>query len=485
MQTLLTVAHVLGGLLMVLSLGYLPSLAWSLFIGDGAHMGFIKSALIVFCGSGVLTLVTWRYRCELQARDGCLLVVLAYAGGAAVCALPLLFELPGLSFTDAYFEALSGLTTTGATVLSGLDQLPSSLNLWRHLLQWVGGMGVILLAIAILPLLGVGGMQLFRAEAPGPRKEGKLAPRVAQTARYLWFIYIALTVSCMLALRWAGMGWFDAVCHAFSTIALGGFSTHDASIAHFGSLRIEVVLAIFMMMAVLNFGTHFLALRHRSLLAYWHDTEAKHVWLLILSSALMLGLYMWAHGFDKDPASLARHVLFTTISMATTTGFANVDFTHWPIFVSMWLLLLCAISSSAGSTGGGVKMIRVLVLVRQAHRELKRIVHPRAVAPIRISGAVIENRVILAVLGFMLLYGVTITALSFVLMASGLSFPVSVSAIIACVNNTGPGLEYLGPAGTYGRLNDFQIWVCALAMLAGRLELLALFALFMPQFWRK
>ena len=247
----------------------------------------------------------------------------------------------------------------------------------------------------------------------------------------------------------------------------------------------ELVLIGFMMIAVLNFGTHFLALRHRSLLAYWRDTEAKHVWLLILSSALMLGAYMWVHGSYEDPASLARHVLFTTISMASTTGFANVDFTHWPIFVSMWLLLLCAVSSSAGSTGGGVKMIRVLVLVRQAHRELKRLVHPRAVAPIRISGAVIENRVILAVLGYMLLYGATVVALSFAMMASGLDFPVAVSAVIACVSNAGPALGDLGTVAFYGGLDDLQRALCAFAMLAGRLELLAVFALFTRQFWRK
>ena len=485
MQQMLSIAHVLGGLLMVFSTTYLLPLVWSLAVSDGTHRSFFLSGVATLAVGTLLWGATRRYRRELQVRDGVLLVVLGWVAMAGMATVPLMLEIPGLTFTDAFFETMSGLTTTGATVLVGLDHLPQAVNLWRHALNWYGGMGIIVLAVAILPMLGVGGMQLYKAETPGPIKESKLTPRITQTAKYLWLLYAAITALCILALKWAGMTWHDAVCHAFSAMALGGFSTHDASVSSFNSPLIEGVLMAFMMIAVLNFSTHFVALRQRSLRVYFHDPEVFAVWSLILGSALMLAGFLTWQGTYPSFVTALRHAAFNTVSIATSSGYMSDDFNKWPIFAPMWMLLLCTVGSSAGSTGGGVKMIRVLILMRQAGNELVRMVHPRAVRPLCIGGQIIDNKVVLAVMGYMLLWGLTLVVLTFLMMATGLDMISSVSGVLACLNNTGPGLNVLGPAENYRVLSDFQTWLCAFAMLAGRLELLTVFVLFMPAFWRK
>ncbi len=485
MRQLLVIAHVMGGLLMVFSGTFLLPLGWSLAVGDGTHRSFLVSAASTLGAGLVLFGATRRFGRELQSRDGPLLVVLGWITMALSASVPLMLEIRGLSFTDAFFETISALTTTGATVLTGLDTLPQSINVWRHALQWFGGMGIIVLAVAILPLLGVGGMQLYRAETPGPMKESKMTPRITQTAKYLWLLYGGLTAACVAALHAAGMNWYEAVCHAFSAMALGGFSTRDSSVMAFDSVAIELVLVTFMMLAVLNFTTHFMALRKRSAKVYLHDGEAIAVWVVMLGSCLMLGAFLWWQGTYQDFWTALRHATFNAVSIGTSSGYMSVDYDQWPIFAPMWMLLLCTIASSAGSTGGGVKMIRVLILARQAANELKRMVHPRAVTPLRIAGQVVETRVILGVLGFMLLYGFTVVLLTFLLMATGLDFVSAFSGVIASVNNTGPGLALLGPTQNYQVLTDFQTWVCSFAMLAGRLELLTLFVLLAPAFWRK
>jgi trk system potassium uptake protein TrkH len=485
MQQLLSIAHVLGGLLMVFSVTYLMPVVWSLAVSDGTHRSFILSGAATLVVGALLFGATRRHRRELHSRDGALLVVLGWGLMAAVATVPLMLEIEGLSFTDAFFETMSGLTTTGATVLTGLDHLPQAVNLWRHALNWYGGMGIIVLAVAILPILGVGGMQLYKAETPGPIKESKLTPRITQTAKYLWLLYAGLTALCILSLKSLGMTWHEAVCHAFSSMALGGFSTRDASIAGFDSPAIEAVLMLFMMIAVLNFSTHFVALRQRSLQVYVRDQEVFAVWSLIAGSALMLACFLYWKGTYPDFLLALRHAAFNTVSIATSSGFMSDDFDQWPIFAPMWMLLLCTIASSAGSTGGGIKMIRVLILLRLAGNELIRMVHPRAVTPLCLSGQVVDNKVILAVMGYMLLWGLTLVVLSFLMMATGLDLTSAVSGVLACLNNTGPGLNELGPARNYQVLTDFQTWLCSFAMMAGRLELLTVFVLFMPAFWRK
>jgi trk system potassium uptake protein TrkH len=380
---------------------------------------------------------------------------------------------------------VSGLTTSGATVLSDLDRLPASINLWRAQLVWMGGMGVMVLAVAILPLLGLGGAQVFKAETPGPMKDTKLTPRITETAKGLWSVYFAVTFACLLAMKLAGMTWLDALIHAFSTMGLGGFSSHDASFGHWDSPAIEAVTILFMLVASLNFATHFLAVRRRSLVPYARDPEAGMVMLAIIGSVLMIAAYLWWSETYGSFWTALRFAAFNVVSVATTTGFANTDFGLWPIFAPLWMLYLSCFATSSGSTGGGMKMIRALVLLKQSVREFTRIMHPRAMVPLKIGGAVVENNVIFAVLAFMLVYGLTMVGLSLLLTATGLDFITAFSAVTACINNMGPGLGQVGPATTYAGLTDFQTWVCTIAMLLGRLELFTLLVVFTPAFWRK
>lgn len=486
MNRLLVIAHVLGGLLMVFSVTFLLPLAWSLAVGDGAHGSFALSAAACFGGGALLWQATRRFRRELEPRDGPLLVVLGWLVMAAAASVPLRLEIPGLSLTRAYFEAVAGLTTTGATVLSGLEWLPQSINLWRHAMQWYGGMGIIVMAVAILPMLGVGGMQLFKAEMAGPMKESKLTPRITQTAKALWLIYISLTLACALCLRYiADLSWFDAVCHAFSALALGGFSTRDSSVGGFDSQVFEAVLVVFMLAAVLNFATHFRAVRARSVGPYLRDPESRAVFVLLLGSSLVVGLYLYANEVYPTLAESLRHALFNTISLGTSSGYMGHDYELWPVFAPMWMIFLACIGSSAGSTGGGIKMIRTLILLRQTARELRRMVHPRAISPLTLNGQIIENRVIFAVLGFMLLWGVTQLVVTFLLLATGLDFVSAFSAAVAAVNNLGPALGVFGPTGNYSALTASQAWLLIAAMLAGRLELLTFFVVLTPAFWRR
>ena len=485
MRRVLPILHVLGLVVLIFSFTMLVPLGVAFIWRDAALSAYDEAFLITFV-AGLLTWLSTRHnRRELQTRDGFLLVVLVWAVLPAFATLPLLSYLPHLSFTDAYFETASGLSTTGATVLTGLDALPPSINLWRHLLNWLGGMGIIVLAVAILPMLGIGGRQLFKAETPGPMKDSKLTPRIADTAKSLWLVYAAITLACILALKVAGMSWFDAVCHAFAAMGLGGFSTHDASVGYFNSPAIEFVLIVFMLIAAMNFATHFLAWRGRSLKVYLQDAEAVATVTLVLGSCLMIGLFLWWKGVYPNFWTALRHASFNLVSMATDCGFASVDFNQWPVFAPMWMLFLSCITASSGSTGGGIKMIRTLVLVKQAGREFLLLLHPAAVNPMKIGGQVVANNIVFAVLGFIFLYFVSIASLTFALLISGLDFISSFSAVIACINNAGPGLGVVGPAGNFGVLTDFQTWVCTLAMLIGRLEIFTVLILFTPAFWRR
>lgn len=485
MNKVLPIANVLGLMLMLFSLTFILPVATSFWYMDGTAWGFLEAMMITLGGGYLMWLFTRRFHRELKARDGFLLVTLVWVVMAAFATLPLLTEIKGLSFTDAYFETMSGLSTTGATVLVGLDTLPPALNLWRHELVWVGGMGIIVLAVAVLPLLGVGGRQLYKAETPGPMKDSQLTPRITETAKNLWLVYFGITVACILALRWAGMSWFDAVCHAFATLGLGGFSTHDASVGYFNSPLIEFVLIVFMLVAGMNFATHFLAVRGRSFKPYLADTEAKAFLLLVIGSSIGIGFYLWWMGTYADFWTAMRHASFNLVSIATDCGFASVDFDQWPIFAPLWMLFLSCISVSSGSTGGGIKMIRTILVFKQGWRELMLLMHPRAIVPVKVGGHTIPNKVVFAVQGFIFLYFYSVMALSFTLMLSGLDFISSFSAVIACINNAGPGLNKVGPATNYGILTDFQIWVLSFAMLLGRLELFTLLVLFTPAYWKK
>jgi trk system potassium uptake protein len=486
-HTVLPVVNILAAIVAVFSASMLLPLVLAIFFGgDSALPAFAMAACVGLAGGGIAWFATRGFKRELKIRDGILLVGLTWMLLPAIGSLPLLLYFRSeLSFTDAYFEMVSALTTTGATIFTGLDTLPQSINLWRHLVNWFGGMGIIVLAVAILPLLGVGGMQLFKAETPGPMKDSKLTPRIEQTAKALWLVYATITAVCILCLRAAGMTWFDAVCHAFSALSLGGFSTHDASIGHFNSVAIEVILTIFQVIAALNFATHFLAWRAKSLSAYARDSEAKYVIGLLAGSCLIVGGYLYLTSTYENPLQSFRHATFNVVTIATDCGYATQDFAAWPVFVPMWMLFLSCITVSSGSTGGGIKMIRTLVIRQQAANQIKQLIHPRALLPLRIGGRAMPDSLPAAVLGFTFLYFACVVTLTFVLLLSGLDFTTAFSAIIACINNMGPGLGSVGPAGNYAGLTDFQSWVCSLAMILGRLEIFPLLVLVTPAFWQK
>jgi len=485
MHRSLTVLHALGLMLVVFSATYLMPVAASLIYNDGMIEDFLVAMVWTWAIGFLLWLLTRRYKGELSIRHGYLLVVAMWTAMPAVATLPLLLVIDGLSFTDAYFETMSGMTTTGATVLTGLDNLPPSINIWRHELNWLGGLGIIVLAVAVLPLLGVGGRQLFKAETPGPMKESALTPRITETARNLWLVYLGITVACIASLKLAGMNWLDAICHAFAAMGLGGFSTHDASIGYFNSPAIEAVLIVFMLLAAMNFATHFMAWRAKSLSLYLRDVEGVATVVVTLISCVGLGAFLWWQGTYPGFWTALRYASFNLVSIATDCGFASADFNQWPIFAPMWMLFLSCVVASSGSTGGGIKMVRTLILFKQAGREFVKLLHPSAVNPMKIGGQVIPNKVVFAVLGFIFLYFISVVTLTFTLLISGLDFISAFSAIIACINNAGPGLGVVGPASNYGVLTDFQTWVCTLAMLIGRLEIFTVLILFTPQFWRR
>jgi trk system potassium uptake protein len=484
MFNLLPVLNVLGRLLSFFSLTYIIPVVGSLAFDDGLVLDYIYAmGLTALLGAALYGLTRRHYR-ELRVRDGFVLVVASWALMAAIATLPLLMVYEQMSFTDAYFETMSGLTTTGATVMTGLDTAPASINLWRHELNWLGGMGIIVLAIAILPLLGVGGMQLYKAEVPGPMKDAKLTARISDTAKALWMIYLAYTLFCILALLLAGMSLLDAICHGFSALSLGGFSTRDSSVGAFDSPLIEAILMVFMVVAALNFATHFAAFQGRSLRIIWRDSEARATLILIGMSCVLVALYLWRLGVYPDFPTALRHASFNLVSMATDCGYASQDFNQWPIFAPLFMLFLSCVTVSSGSTGGGIKMVRTLALAKQARRELQRLLHPAMVNPVRIGDSSLPGKIIIAVLGFVFLYFMSIVTGSFVLILSGLDFMTAFSAMIACINNAGPGLNQVGPATNYAVLNDFQTWVCTFTMLLGRLEVLSLLVLFTPEFWR-
>ena len=482
---MLSVIHVLGSMLMMFSITYVLPAVTAVIYDDGQLVDFAVAALFCLGVGAALWASTRSHKRELRSRDGFLLVTLGWVLMSAIATVPLLIAIPGLSFTDAFFETMSGLSTTGATVLVGIEHLPPSINLWRHALNWYGGMGIIVLVVAILPLLGVGGMQMYKAETPGPMKDEKLTPRITQTAKALWFVYFLITVACIVSLRLAGMGWFDAVCHAFAAMGLGGFSTYDASVGHFDSPAIEAVLIVFMLIAAMNFGRHFIAWQQKSLRTYLEDVEAKAMLMVIGLSTVGLALFIWLSGVYAGFLTSLRHVAFNLVSIATDCGFVSQDYAQWPVLAPMWILMLSCYCANTGSTGGGIKMFRTLVLFRQAARELQTLVHPQAVMPVRVGGAVVQNRIVFAVLAFVVLYFGTVVVLTFALLASGLDFVSAFSAVIACINNAGPGLGVVGPASNFQVLTDFQTWVCSLAMLLGRLEIFSALVLLTPVYWRK
>jgi len=477
------ILRIIGLLLMIFSTTVIPSIVVSLWYNDIELLTFIKSFLIILFSGFFIWLVFRKYHQELRIRDGFIVVVLFWFVFGLVGSLPLyLSSSLQPDFTDALFESISALTTTGATVFTGLDDLPQSILYYRQQLQWLGGMGIIVLAVAVLPMLGIGGMQLYRAETPGPVKDTKLTPRITETAKALWYIYLGLTISCALAYWLAGMTPFDAMGHSFSTVAIGGFSTHDASIGYFNNQIIEMIAGFFMLLAGVNFALHFSALRSQSLKPYWFDIEFRVYIGLLAVAATISVLYLHFTDTFESWSNALHHGIFQTISIGTTAGFTTSDYYNWPGFLPVMLLFMSFVGGCAGSTGGGMKVIRVILLFKQGLREIFRLIHPNAQIPVKIGKKVLPENVSNAIWGFFALYVASFSIMMLLLMASGLDQVTAFSALAACLNNLGPGLGEVG--ANYQSINDFSKWVLCFAMLLGRLEIFTLLVILTPSFWR-
>lgn len=460
----------------------IPPILVSVYYNDGAIISFVDAFFLTLVTGVLLVWPVRHHKAQLRLRDGFLVVVLFWTVLGVFGALPLYMHDPlNLSVARAIFESLSGLTTTGATVIVGLDDLPKSILFYRQQVQWLGGMGLIVLAVAILPMLGIGGMQLYKAEAPGPKKD-KLTPRVAETAKALWYIYLGLTFLCMLAYWGAGMELFDAIGHSFSTVAIGGFSTHDASLGYYNSRLIEMIAVVFMLVSGVNFALHFIAMHSRSVMPYFRDSEFK-AYVLVLGAVMVTTSSYLYLSHTEGLSDAFFDGIFHAVSIGTTTGFTTREYFNWPGFLPVLLLFASFVGGCAGSTGGGMKVIRFLLLLKQGKRELTRLVHPKAKILVKVGNHPLPDNVIDAVWGFFATYVALFAVMLLLMMAAGLDQITAFSAVAACLNNLGPGLGEVG--ANYSTLGDGPLMILCFAMLLGRLEIFTLLVLFTPDFWRK
>ena len=477
------VQRILGLLLMMFSLSMLPPVAISVYFDDQSWLPFVQGFGLTLAAGFIIWLPVRNSRRDLRLRDGFLVVASFWIVLGTFGAAPLLFaESPVMSLTDAIFESMSGLTTTGATVLTGLDSLPKSILYYRQQLQWLGGMGIIVLAVAVLPMLGVGGMQLYRAETPGPVKDTKLTPRITETAKALWYVYVAFTIACMISYMLAGMEWFDALCHAFSTVAIGGFSTHDLSIGHFDSTAIDLVAIFFMFAAGINFSLHFFAWRHVEVKHYRSDPEFRAYCLMLVTVSCVVIAALYLTGTYANAGDSVINGLFQAVSIATTTGYTTANFASWPGALPVLLIIASFIGGSAGSTAGGIKVIRCLLIAKQGFREIVRLVHPNAEIPVKLGNSAVPFRVVDAVWGFFSIYVVVFSIMLLAMMAMGLDQVTAFSAVAATLNNLGPGLGDV--AAGFMTVGDNAKWLAITGMLLGRLEIFTLLVLITPTFWR-
>ncbi|MDC1290050.1 TrkH family potassium uptake protein [Candidatus Thioglobus sp.] len=477
------VAKTLGLLLMVFSFAQVPPILVDLIYSEGEYLTFVFSFILTVFGGLVLW---WPFRAikkGFRLREGVLIVVSFWIVLSLFGTLPFLIteSISNLSFSNAFFESMSGLTTTGATVLSQLDDLPKSILFYRQQLQWLGGMGIIVLAVAVLPLLGVGGMELYHAESSGIAKD-RLTPKLRNTAIALWKIYLSLTVLCALAYFFSGMSIFDAISHSFSTVAIGGFSTHDSSIGYFNSIPIEMIAMFFMFLAGINFSLHFVAWNNRSLVDYIKDSEFKTYTMVLLSASAIVVLGLSLNSEYGSTSEIIRHSLFQTISIATTTGFTSQNYSNWPAAIPVFLIMVSFIGACVGSTGGGIKVVRVLVMFRLGMKEIHKFIRPNAQVSIKLNKASINEKALVSVLGFFSLYAISFIFIMMLLMFAGLDQVTAYSATAATMNNLGPGLGEV--AQNYGSLGETAKWILSFSMLIGRLEVLTIIAIFHRAFWR-
>ena len=474
--------RILGTLLMLFSFAQIfPGFLAYFFEERDFVYNFIVTGFVTFLIGCFLFFLASEKNGDLRTKDGFIITIFFWTVLGFFGSMPFyLAELEGVSYIDSLFESISGLTTTGATVLVGLDDMPKSLLFYRQLLQWLGGMGIIVLAVAVLPLLGVGGMQLYKAETPGPLKDSKLTPRITETAKALWFVYLSMTISCSILYKYFGMSWFDAVCHAFSTISIGGFSTHDDSFAFFSNSGLRWTAIIFMVISGINFALHYLAWTKKRLFHYFYDSEVKLYLSLLTSTALItyLTLYFSENIYDE----MVVDSVFQAVSIGTTTGFLTSNYSNWPLFVPIMLLIAAFIGACAGSTGGGIKVIRALILIRQGSSEITKLIHPNAVVTIKFGRKSLDPRVSESVWGFFAVYVATFLIILMFLLSQSNDFLTAFSAVGATLNNLGPGLGAVSE--NYKEITDGSKLALCIAMLLGRLEIFTLLLLFTPAFWR-
>lgn len=474
--------RILGVLLMVFSSAMLVPLGFALVAWDNTITGFASALGITFTCGLCLWLPVRRVSHDLRIRDGFLITSLFWTVLGLFGSLPFaLTDTLALTPVEAVFESISGLTTTGATVIVGLDELPQSLLFYRQLLQWLGGIGIIVVAVAVLPMLGIGGMQLYKAETPGPSKNSKLTPRITETAKALAIVYISLTFACAGAYYLAGMSAFDAISHALSTVAIGGFSTHDASMGYFENETLLLICSLFMCISAINFGLHFMAWRRGSPVVYRKDSETLF-FLAVLLVCIVITCASLTATATLAPGQSLIHGIFQAISITTTTGFATQDFSVWPSFLPVMLLFFSFMGGCVGSTGGGIKAMRLMLIYKQGIRELKQLVHPHAVIPLKVGKRRVEASVVSAVWSFFAVYMFVFILILLLLMATGLDFTTAFSATAASLNNLGPGLGEV--AANYGGISELAKGILCFAMLLGRLEVFTLLVLFTPMFWR-
>ncbi len=479
------IQRITGLLLTIFSFTLVPPMLVSIYYNDNTFTPFFYAFIVTIVSGLLVWLPVSRSKSELRLRDGFIVVVLFWGVLGLVGALPLAWSSNHtLSITDAIFESISGLTTTGGTVITGIDYLPKSILYYRQQLQWLGGMGIIVLAVAIMPMLGIGGMQLYRAETPGPMKDSKLTPRITETAKALWYIYLTLTVACALAYWYAGMTPFDAIGHSFSTVAIGGFSTHDASMGYYiDKPLIEIIAIVFMLLSGVNFALHFTAWRRRNIKIYWMDSEFKAYLTMLFFIAIISTVYLYYNQTFVSTGRTILHSVFQVVSIGTTTGFTTHQYHTWPGFLPVMLLFISFVGGCAGSTGGGMKVIRFVLLIKQGLREVKRVIHPNAIIPIKVGNKPVSPRVIESVWGFFSAYVGIFSVLLLLLMLLGLDQVTAFSAVAACINNLGPGLNEVG--ANYASMSDPVKWILCFAMVLGRLEIFTLLVLFTPTFWRR
>ena len=479
------IQRILGLLLILFSFFQIPPMIVSFLYTDSELVAFFYAFAITLITGIVLWLPVKKQKKEIRLRDGFIVIVLFWAVLGLFGAIPfLLASHPQVSFTDAVFESISGLTTTGSTILTGLDNLPKSILYYRQQLQWLGGMGILVLAVAIMPMLGIGGIQLYRAETPGPMKDRRLTPRVTETAKALWYIYLTLTIACAIAYWFAGMDAFDAIAHSFATVSIGGFSTHDASLGYFiHKPSVEIVAIVFMLLSGANFALHFTVWRSRNIAHYFADSEFKAYLAILFGVAIFTSGYLYyMHVFvylNRD----VLHGFFQTISIATTTGFATQGYQTWPSFVPTLLMFASFVGACAGSTGGGMKTIRFLLMIKQGEREVMRVIHPNAVVTVKLGAKPLSDHVISAVWGFFSAYVATFSIILLLLMQTGLDQVSAFSATAAAINNLGPGLNKV--AANFADISDSAKWILSAAMLFGRLEIFSMLVLLTPSFWRR